>query len=80
MPKLHVIEGTQPPDTPAERVRRRVRRSAKPDVMLECRRCGGREIIETRIGALYRNGRVSGGTRQYLCALCLSRGERVVLL
>ena len=79
-PRLHVIPGTPAPDSPAERVRKRVRAAPKPASMIDCHRCGGREVIETRIGALYRSGRASGGTRQYLCALCFMRGERVVLL
>lgn len=47
--------------------------------MLECRRCGGREVIETRIGVLYVDGKPRGGTKMLLCAECQRRGERVVL-
>ena len=79
-PRLHVIPGAPAPDTPVERVRKRARATLKPPFMVDCHRCGGREVIETRIGLMARNRRASGGTRQYLCALCFMRGERVVLL
>ena len=47
--------------------------------MLQCHRCGGREVIETKIGVLMQDGKTKGGTKQVLCACCLMRGERVVL-
>lgn len=75
---LHVIKGTPPPDTPAEKVRKRVAAHPKPVDMLQCG-CGGREVIEARVGMIFKNGRASGGTKQYLCAGCLMRGRRVVL-
>lgn len=76
--KLHVVPGTPAPDTPAERVRKRVR-ATKPAEMLQCHRCGGREVIETKVGVLWQAGKTKGGTRQLLCAMCLAKGERVVL-
>lgn len=78
-PRFHVIHGTPAPDTPAERVRKRVRAAPKPPSMIQCHRCGGREVIETKVGMLYKNGRAQGGTKQILCALCFMKGERVVL-
>lgn len=51
----------------------------KPPTMLQCHRCGGREVIETKIGMVYKNGRASGGTKQILCALCFMQGQRVVI-
>lgn len=77
--RFTVIEGSKPPDTPAEQVRKRVRAMPKPADMIQCHRCGGREVIETKIGMVLRNGKASGGTKQILCALCFMRGERVVL-
>lgn len=71
--RFHVIDGTPAPDTPAERVRKRVRAMPKPAEMPQCPRCGGREYIETKIGA----GR--SATKQRLCVLCLMKGERVVI-
>jgi hypothetical protein len=76
---LKVIIGTPPPETPAHKVRERVK-TAKPPSMLQCRRCGGREVIEAKTGVLYSGGRTKGGVKTLLCVLCLTKGERVVLL
>ncbi|PAA14394.1 hypothetical protein [Pseudomonas fragi] len=78
-PKLHLIQGTLAPDTPAEKVRKRVRAMPKPPTMVQCHRCGGREVIETRIGMLMKNGKPTGGTKKMICVGCLLRGERVVI-
>jgi len=78
-PKLHLIQGTPAPDTPAEQVRKRVRAMPKPATMVQCHRCGGREVIETKIGVLMKNGKPTGGTKQLLCVGCLLQGERVML-
>lgn len=78
-PKLHLIQGTLAPDTPAEKVRKRVRAMPKPPTMVQCHRCGGREVIETRIGVLMKNGKPTGGTKTMICVACLLRGERVTL-
>jgi len=78
-PKLHLIQGTPAPDTPAAQVRKRVRAMPKPATMVQCHRCGGREVIETKIGVLMKNGKPTGGTKQLLCVGCILRGERVVL-
>jgi hypothetical protein len=78
-PKLHVIQGTPPPDTPAEQVRKRVRAMPKPPTMVQCHRCGGREVIETKIGVMMKNGKPAGGTKQLLCVGCLLNGKRVVV-
>lgn len=79
MPKFEVIEGTPAPDTPVERVRKRVRATPAPAELLQCHRCAGREVIETRVGMTIRKGRASGGTKTFLCATCHRKGERVVL-
>lgn len=78
MPKLFVIPGSPPPDTPAERVRKRIRAS-KPAHVISCHRCGGIEVMETKLGVEYVDGRARGGTKQVLCATCWRGGERVVL-
>ncbi|WP_432755536.1 hypothetical protein [Pseudomonas sp. WMBT8] len=57
--KLHLIQGTPAPDTPAEQVRKRVRAMPKPATMVQCHRCGGREVSETKIGVLMKNGRLA---------------------
>lgn len=79
-PRLHVVHGTPAPDTPAERVRKRVRRHAKPEHMLTCPRCGGHEVIEAKIGVVKKDGKTTGGTKSILCAGCLLKGQRVVIL
>lgn len=78
-PRLHVIQGTPAPDTPAEEVRKRVRAAPKPATMVQCHRCGGREVIETKIGVMMKNGKPTGGTKALICVGCLLNGERVVL-
>lgn len=60
MPKFQVIQGTPAPDTPVERVRKRLR-AHKPPEMLQCLRCAGREVIETRTGMVIKNGRRKAG-------------------
>jgi hypothetical protein len=78
-PKFHVIEGSPAPDTPKERAMKRVREMPRPAEMICCHRCGGAEVIQTKIGMVHKNGKATGGTRQFLCALCFMRGERIVL-
>jgi hypothetical protein len=73
---LTVVPPTPP--GPAEQVRQRLRKTA-PAAILQCPRCAGREVIQTKTGVMLKYGKPSGGTRQMICALCLMRGERVVL-
>lgn len=70
---LHLVKSGQ---------KRRAARASdpKPATMLQCHRCGGREVIETKIGVLYAGGKTKGGTKVILCADCHRRGERVVLV
>jgi hypothetical protein len=35
--------------------------------------------METKVGMLWENGKAKGGTKQYLCAHCHRKGERVVV-
>lgn len=78
MPKLELIPGTPAPSTPTERVRARLRKTAAPSVV-QCPRCGCREVIETRQGATMTDGRLTGGVRAVCCAACWLKGERVVI-
>lgn len=78
MPKFEVIPGTPAPDTPVERVRARLRKTAQPGI-LQCPRCAGREVVELRSSMNYRAGKASGGVKRWACAACWLRGERVVL-
>lgn len=76
---LTIIPKTEPIDGPVERSRKRVKAMDVPAQMIQCPRCGGRELIETRIGVLLKRGRATGGTKCLLCAICLLKGERVVV-
>jgi hypothetical protein len=71
--RFTVIEGSKPPDTPAEQVRERVRKAPRPQAMPQCHRCGGREYVETKIGI----GKTA--TKQRVCFLCAMKGERVIM-
>jgi len=57
----------------------RSKAAAKPADMVQCPRCGGREVMETVIGASLVGGKLKGGTRQVVCVGCMLKGERVVL-
>lgn len=77
---LHLIPGTPAPDTPAERTRKKLRAAARPPELLQCPRCAGREVLVTVTGATIKGGRVSGGTKCWVCAGCHRMGDRVVLV
>lgn len=77
MARLTVVPPSEP--SPAEKVRLRVKAAPKPAAMLQCNRCGGRELIETKTGVLFKDGKPQGGTKQLICASCLAHGERVVV-
>lgn len=72
---LHSVPKPPPPAKPNERAKK----ASKPADMLQCPRCGGREVIETVIGAMIQAGKLKGGTRQIICVGCLLNGERVVV-
>lgn len=65
MPRFRIIDGTPAPDTPAERVRQRVRKSAVK-AKAHCSSCGGGEWIASR----------NGNVRMKLCVVCLTQGRR----
>lgn len=73
--RFRIIDGTPSPDTPKERVRKRVRAARKLKGVPQCPKCGGRESVKTEIAG-------PPGTRptvQDLCVACLLRGERRVI-
>lgn len=78
-PRFHVIDGTPPPDSPKEELKRRLRNRPKPAEMLQCQVCGGRELTPAYTGMVYKNGKAQGGTKQWLCTMCLAGGRRVVV-
>jgi hypothetical protein len=54
-------------------------RRKKTGPLLECQRCHGREVFETKIGVALIDGKPRGGTKVLCCAQCQRKGERVVL-
>ena len=79
MADIHILPGKPAPDTPKDQLRKRLKAHPKPDAMVSCHRCSGREVIQAKIGMVLRNGKMVGGTKVYLCANCHRNGERVVL-
>lgn len=79
MSRFKVIDGTPPPDTREQRVVDRIKAAPKPADLIQCHRCGCREVLPLTTGAVLKNGKVSGGTTVHVCASCYMKGERVVL-
>jgi len=67
---LKIVPKTDP--SPKEKVKKRVRRMARPDGMLQCNRCGGRVVMTATAGVVIKNGRKTGGTviEKDVCAIC----------
>lgn len=80
MPRFTLIDGTPAPDTPREQMRKRVKSMPKPPDIIQCHRCGSREMIQTRINMVYKNHKPTGGTKVLVCFNCATRGERVVVI
>lgn len=76
---LKLINGSAPPDTPKQRAVDRIKRAPKPVEMLQCPRCGGREVLALKSGVMLQGGKAKGGTEQIVCATCFMKGERIVL-
>lgn len=77
--RLTIVPATPPPDTPAQRVRERVKKMPRPADMAQCPRCGGREFLTTKTGVLLKAGKPTGGTPNLICVHCLARGERIAV-
>lgn len=73
---LHIVPKPLPPQ---DKSNSRAKKASKPADMVQCVRCGGREVTETIVGAMLVAGKLKGGTRQIICVGCLLKGERVVL-
>lgn len=77
---LHLVpDAPKPAETERDRILKRVKSYPKPKDMIQCHKCGGREVFETRIGVFSTGRSWKGGSKVLLCALCFMRGERVVL-
>lgn len=79
MSRFTIIDGTPPPDTPKQRAADRIKKMPKPATMLQCNRCGCREVLELKTGVLYQDRKTKGGSKAIVCAACFMKGERVVL-
>jgi hypothetical protein len=77
-PPFLVIDGTPPPDTHQERLRKRLRAQPKPEHLIRCRRCTGISVIETKLGMTFRNGKAVGGQKQLICAICSLQDGRPI--
>lgn len=77
---LQLVPPTEP--TPAEAVRQRVKKMARPDGMLQCPRCGCREVLNTQAGVTITKGRRKPGTKIAIdeCAQCWKAGLHVSML
>lgn len=77
---LEIVPPSQP--SPAEQVRQRVRRMARPDGMLQCNRCGCLVSLTTVNGIVVEKGRKTRGTviEKDVCAECWRRGVIVPML
>lgn len=73
---LNIVAPIPKPDEP---VNNRAKRASKPADMIQCPRWGGREVVETVLGAILVAGKLKGGTRTLICVGCLLKGERVLL-
>ena len=51
----------------------------KPAGVIQCPRCGGRTMRVEVTGAMLKNGKVTGGTEELICAACDRKGDRVVV-
>jgi hypothetical protein len=71
---LKLVPKADPP--PAEKVRRRIRRFARPDGALMCNRCGSQTVMTATSGVIIKNGRKTGGTviEKDVCAICYRKG------
>lgn len=76
---LRLINGTTPADTAKQRMVDRDKKAPKPSVVLQCPRCGGRDVMEVKNGVVLENGKLHGGIKLLVCACCLVKGERIVL-
>ncbi len=77
-PPLHVIEGS-PEQTNTDKLKKARKENPAAAHLLTCHRCGGAEVIETKVGMIFKNGKAQGGTKQIQCAGCFMKGQRVVL-
>lgn len=74
MPKFTIVPPSKPTDK--EEVILRIKKLPKPDGAIQCKRCGGRTIMNTVTGAVIKNGHKHGGTKtdKDICYHCHMQG------
>lgn len=72
---FRVIAGTPEPNGP----KRRMKAALKPSHIIRCPRCTSLAMIEVKLGMVEKAGKATGGQKAVVCAVCLSRGEYVVV-
>ena len=78
---LHLVPPALPPDRKTTLVER-IKEMPRPDGMLQCSRCGGRDTMTIRNGDAVVNGRLKPGKviEQGICPHCYKRGVIVDLM
>jgi len=78
---LHLVPPALPPDRKTALVER-IKDIARPDGMVQCGRCGGRDTLTIRNGDRIEDGKVKMGTviEKGICAHCWKRGIIVDLI
>jgi hypothetical protein len=79
-PNLSLVPPT-PPDAKAA-LAERVKASDRPDGMLQCSRCGGRQTLTIRSGDTIKAGRIIPGTviEKGICPHCWKQGITVDMI
>lgn len=77
---LRLVPPTEP--TPVEAAHLRVKKTDRPDGMLQCPKCGSRTVLNTQNGVIVKDGRRRPGTKIDVdeCADCWKRGLHVSML
>ncbi|KAB0586175.1 hypothetical protein [Comamonas kerstersii] len=78
---LYLVPPALPPDRKTTLVER-IKEMPRPDGMLQCSRCGGRDTMTIRSGDMVVDGRIKPGKviEQGICPHCYKRGVIVDLI
>jgi hypothetical protein len=69
--------------SPADKVLSRVKKQPRPDGMLQCPRCGSRDVINIRNGVIVKAGRQTFRGTQIVkdaCGLCWKKGATIQMV
>lgn len=78
---IYLVPPALPPDRKTTLVER-IKEMPRPDGMLQCSRCGGRDTMTIRSGDMVVDGRIKPGKviEQGICPHCYKRGVIVDLI